>query len=146
MARFSHSVEVGRPPEDVFPWLLEEDRVPRWMGQVEEYRQLSDGPLGAGTRLRQTIELSGSRVSFELEVLRYDAPRAAEARFETNGVEVVNLYALEPSGAATRLTMSMDAKANKFSARMLIPVVQPRLERKLTEDLERLRELLDGGA
>jgi hypothetical protein len=27
---------------------------------------------------------------------------------------------------------------------MLIPVVQPRLERKLTEDLERLKALLEG--
>jgi len=144
VARFSHSIEVGRPPDAVFPWLLEQDKVPRWMSHVEEYRQLDDGPLTAGSRLRQTIELSSSRVSFELEVLRYEPPRAAEARFETNGVEIVNLYALEAAGAGTRLTMSMDAKPTKFSARMLIPVVQPRLERKLTEDLERLRALLDG--
>jgi uncharacterized protein YndB with AHSA1/START domain len=144
MARFSQSIEVGRPPEDVFPWLLEQDKVPRWMSHVDEYRQLSDGPLSEGSRLHQTIELSGSRVSFELEVLRYEPPSAAEARFETNGVEVVNLYALETSGVGTRLTMSMDAKPTKLSARMLIPVVQPRLERKLTEDLERLRALLDG--
>jgi uncharacterized membrane protein len=142
VARFSHSVEVGQPPDAVFPWLLEQDKVPRWMSHVDEYRQLGDGPLSSGSRLHQTIELSGSRVSFELDVLRYEPPRAAEARFETNGVEVVNLYALEPSGTGTRLTMSMDAKPTKLSARMLIPVVQPRLERKLTEDLERLRGLL----
>jgi uncharacterized membrane protein len=146
VARFSHSVDVAQPPDAVFPWLLEQDKVPRWMSHVEEYQQLDGAPLSTGSRLRQTIELSGSRVSFELEVLRYDPPRAAEARFETNGVEVVNLYALEAAGAGTRLTMSMDAKPTKFSARMLIPVVQPRLERKLTEDLERLRALLDGGA
>jgi uncharacterized protein YndB with AHSA1/START domain len=144
VAKFSHSIEVGQPPEAVFPWLLEEDRVPRWMGNVETYELVGDGTLGAGSRLRQTIELSGSRVSFELEVLRYEPPRAAEARFSTNGVEVVNLYALEPAGAGTRLTQSMDAKPTSLGARMLIPVVQPRLERKLTEDLERLRTLLGG--
>ena len=144
MARFSHSVEVAQPPDAVFPWLLEEDKVPRWMGNVESYELIGDGALGAGSRLRQTIELSGSRVSFELEVLRYEPPREAEARFSTNGVEVVNLYALEPVSAGTRLTQSMDAKATSLGARMLIPVVQPRLERKLTEDLERLRALLGG--
>ncbi|HEY7075012.1 MAG TPA: SRPBCC family protein [Solirubrobacteraceae bacterium] len=144
MARFSHSIEVGQPPESVFPWLLEEDMVPRWMGHVREYAHLAPGPVTRGSRLRQTIELHGSRVSFEIEVLRYDFPRAAEARFETNGVEVLNLYALDPAGGGTRLTQSMDAKPTKLSARMLIPVVQPRLERKLTDDLERLRALLDG--
>jgi uncharacterized membrane protein len=144
VAGFSHSVEVGRPPDAVFPWLLEEDKVPRWMGHIQEYRRLDGGPLGAGSRLRQTIELSGSRVSFELEIVRYEPPRAAEARFETNGVKVVNVYALDAAGAGTRLTQTMDAKPSGLAARMLIPVVQPRLERKLAEDLERLRALLDG--
>ena len=142
MARFSHSVEVAQPPDAVFPWLLEEDKVPRWMGNVESYELLGGGGLSAGSRLRQTIELSGSRVSFELEVLRYEPPREAEARFATNGVEVVNVYTCEPAGAGTRLTQSMDAKPGSLGARVLIPVVQPRLERKLTEDLERLKALL----
>jgi uncharacterized membrane protein len=144
VARFSHSIEVSQPPHAVFPWLLEEDKVPRWMGHVESYRHLDDGPLRAGSRLRQTIDLSGSRVSFELEILRYEPPRSAQARFSTNGVEVVNLYALEIAGPGTRLTQSMDAKPTSFGARMLIPVVQPRLERKLRDDLERLRALLGG--
>jgi uncharacterized membrane protein len=143
VAGFSHSIEVGRPPDAVFPWLLEEDKVPRWMGHIERYEQVGDGPLSTGSRLRQTIELSGSRVSFELEIVRYEPPRAAEARFETNGVEVVNVYALELAGAVTRLTQTMEAKARGLAARMLIPVVQPRLERKLADDLERLRALLD---
>jgi carbon monoxide dehydrogenase subunit G len=144
VAGFSHSIEVARPAHAVFPWLLEVDKVPRWMGHIEEYEQIGDGPLGTGSRLRQTIELSGSRVSFDLHVVRYEPPHAAEARFETNGVEVVNVYALEPAGAGTRLTQTMDAKPHGLAARMLIPVVQPRLQRKLAEDLERLRALLDG--
>lgn len=127
----------------MFPWLLEEDKVPRWMGHIEEYEQVGAGPLATGTRMRQTIELSGSRVSFELEIVRYEPPRAAEARFETNGVEVFNVYVLELAGAVTRLTQTMEAKARGLAARLLIPVVQPRLERKLADDLERLRALLD---
>ena len=96
--------------------------------------------------------------------LHYGSTVATNALLERRGARVVllttagfedvieigrqtrpNLYALEPSGTGTRLTMSMDAKPTKLSARVLIPVVQPRLERKLTEDLERMRALLDGG-
>ena len=57
---------------------------------------------------------------------------------------MVNAYALEASGAGTRLTQSVEAKPSGFTARMLVPVIQPRLEQKLTEDLERLREKLGG--
>jgi carbon monoxide dehydrogenase subunit G len=144
VARFSHTVEIPRAPEEVFPWLLEEDKVPRWTGHLEAYERLDDGALGAGSRVRQVLEVSGRRIDVELAVVRYEPPRAAETRFSTNGIEVVNAYALEAAGSGTRLTQSVDAKPSGLSARLLVPIVQPRLEEKLTQDLERLRGELSG--
>ena len=57
-------------------------------------------------------------------------------------MKVTSGYVLEPSGAGTKLTQTLDAKAGGLTGRMLIPVVQGRLEKKLTTDLERLREVL----
>ena len=77
-------------------------------------------------------------------MVAYEPPTGAETRFSTNGIEVVSAYALEAAGAGTRLTQSIEAKPSGLTARLLIPVIQPRLEEKLTEDLERLRETLAG--
>lgn len=143
MASFEHTVEIPRSPEEVFPWLLEQDKVPRWTGSLERYEQL-DGSLGKGSRVRQVLDVSGRTIDVELEITRYDPPRGAETRFETNGIKVVTAYALQPNGGGTRLTQSLEAKAGGLGARMLLPVVQPRLEQKLTADLERLREVLTG--
>lgn len=140
MASFSYSVEIPLPPAEVFPWLLEEDKVPRWTGNLESYSQV-DGTLGEGSRVRQVLEISGRRIDVELEITSYDPPKGAETVFSTNGIKVVNAYALEVMGAGTRLTQSVDAKPSGLTARMLVPIIQPRLEQKLTEDLERLREL-----
>jgi carbon monoxide dehydrogenase subunit G len=139
VASFSHSVQIPLPPAEVFPWLLEEDKVPRWTGNLESYSQ--NGTLGRGATARQVLEISGRRIDVELEITAYDPPNGAETRFSTNGIEVVNAYALEAAGGGTRLTQSVDAKPSGLTARMLVPVIQPRLEQKLTEDLERLREL-----
>jgi uncharacterized protein YndB with AHSA1/START domain len=140
VARFSYSVELLLPPPEVFPWLLEEDKVPQWTAHLESYSQL-DGTLGEGARVRQVLEISGRRIDVELEITTYDPPHGAETVFSTNGIEVVNAYALVAAGGGTRLTQSVDAKPSGLTARMLVPVIQPRLEQKLTEDLERLREL-----
>ena len=51
-------------------------------------------------------------------------------------------YALRANGDGTELTQTLDGKANGFKARLLLPVVQPKLEEKIAEDLARLRELL----
>ena len=34
---FSHSVELSQPPAEVFPWLLEEDKVPQWTSDLQSY-------------------------------------------------------------------------------------------------------------
>ena len=144
MASFSHTVEIPQSPAEVFPWLLEEDRVPRWTGHLTAYERLDDGELGTGSRVRQVLDVSGRTIDVELEVIAYEPPTGAETRFSTNGIEVVSAYALEAAGVGTRLTQSIEAKPSGLTARLLIPVIQPRLEQKLTEDLERLRETLAG--
>ena len=102
-------VEIPRPPAEVFPWLLEEDKVPQWTGNLERYRS-STGALGDGSRVRQVLEVSGRA---DRRRAGDHALRPAERRrdaFSTNGIEVVSAYALEAAGGGTRLTQSLDAK------------------------------------
>ncbi|HKG66371.1 MAG TPA: SRPBCC family protein [Solirubrobacteraceae bacterium] len=142
MASFSHTINVPKAPGEVFPWLLEEDKVPQWTTRLRAYEVLGGGAIGHGTRIRQVLTVSGQALDIELEITRYDPPGFAESRFSTNGLEVGTTYALRAAGAGTELTQTLEGKANGFKARLLVPVVQPKLEAKLTEDLERLRELL----
>ncbi|WP_028067919.1 SRPBCC family protein [Solirubrobacter soli] len=141
MPSFSHSVELSQPPEAVFPWLLEEDKVPQWTSDLQSYSV--EGQLGQGAQVRQSLNLAGG-LRVTMEIVRYDPPRGAETRFETNGVKVTSAYVLEANGVGTRLTQTLEAKASGLTGRMLIPVVQGRLEQKLTADLERLRGVLEG--
>jgi uncharacterized protein YndB with AHSA1/START domain len=142
VASFSHAVSLAKPPADVFPWLLDEDKVPQWTGRLEEYEVLGDGTLGPGARIRQVLTVSGQHLDLVLEITRYEPPGFAESRFSTNGLDVVTTYALRAADGGTELTQTLEGKASGFKARLLLPVVQPKLEEKLTEDLERLRALL----
>ena len=141
MPSFSHSVDISKPPDEVFPWLLEEDKVPQWTSDLDRYDV--HGSLGEGARVVQTLSIAGG-LKLDLEITRYDPPSAAESRFETNGIKLITGYELEPNGGGTRLTQTLDAKAGGITARMLIPVVQGRLEKKVTADLDRLKILLEG--
>ena len=142
MASFSHTISVPKAPGEVFPWLLEADKVPQWTTRLQAYEVLGNGTIAQGTRIRQVLTISGQALDIELEIIRYDPPGFAESRFETNGLHVETTYALREAGAGTELTQTLEGKANGFKARLLVPVVQPKLEAKLTEDLERLRALL----
>ena len=141
MPSFSHSIDISQPPEEVFPWLLEEDKVPQWTSDLDALQRRR--PARRRRPRRQTLTVAGG-LKLDLEITRYDPPRGAETRFETNGVKVAIAYELTPNGGGTKLTQSLDAKASGITARMLIPVVQGRLEKKLTEDATRLKAVLEG--
>ena len=104
------------PPADVFPWLLEEDKVPRWTGHLRALRAARRRPLGS--RLARAPGARGER-PLDRRRARGDRVRAAVGRadaFSTNGIEVVSSYALEAAGAGTRLTQSIEAKPSGLAA------------------------------
>jgi carbon monoxide dehydrogenase subunit G len=135
-------IDVAKAPEEVFPWLYDADKVPQWTSGLEDYEVLG-GPVAAGTRIRQTLEVSGTRRTFEEEIVSYDPPNAASSRFKLEGIAVASSFRVEADGAGSaRVSRAVTAKAEGLSARFLLPIVQSHLERKLEGDLEKLRELL----
>jgi uncharacterized protein YndB with AHSA1/START domain len=142
MAKTERSTDIAKPREEVFRYLFEPDLVPQWTTGLEGYERLDSGPLGRGARFRERLEVSGQKVDTELEVTAYDPPRSAESRAEIRGIDVISTYDLQPSGAGTRLTQTIEAKGGGLKGRVLIPVIQPHLERKLEADLAALASLL----
>jgi uncharacterized protein YndB with AHSA1/START domain len=143
MATTERSVEIPRPPAEVFPWLFEEDKVPQWTTGLEHYERLDSGPLGQGARFRQQLEVSGQRFTVEMEVFEYHPPTSAASSFEIRGVDVVTRYALaDGGGGATNLTQGVEASGGGIKGRLFIPMIQPHLERKLEADLAALKQRL----
>ena len=140
MASFSKTVTIPRPPAEVFPWLLEQDKVPQWTSRLEAYEVR--GTIGPGSRIRQVLTVKGQKLDVELEITRHEPPHAAESRFSLQGIDVTTTYRLAPSGGGTELTQALEGKANGFKGRMLLPIVQGPLEEKIGVDLEKLREVL----
>ena len=142
MARTERSAEIAAAPDEVFPYLFDADKVPQWTTGLNGYERLDSGALGRGSRFREQLEVSGQRISAELEITGYEPPSRAETRTEIRGIDVISTYTLAPAGSGTRLTQSVEAKGGGLKGRVLIPVIQPHLERKLEADLAALAALL----
>jgi carbon monoxide dehydrogenase subunit G len=144
--RCESTVSVDRQPADVFPWLIDADKVPRWMTGLQVYEPLDPPPLRVGSRIRQELSVSGRLLRFELRVAELDPPRRAVLRFAGSGFEAANEYTVEPSGSGSRVTWVIEGETTSFKAKLIAPMVQAKLQEKLDADLVRLRELLAGEA
>ena len=141
--RCESTTTIARPPAEVFPWLIDPEKVRQWMTGLEVYQPLEPGPLGIGSRIRQELVVSGQHLKFELQVTRLEPPSAAELRFEGSGFKAVNEYAITPhDGDGSAVTWVISGDTTSFKAKLLAPMVQAKLEEKLDTDLVRLRSLL----
>jgi hypothetical protein len=52
--RFAQSIDIDRPIEEVFAYLADFTKIPRWNYYVEQVRQLTPGPVAVGTTYVQT--------------------------------------------------------------------------------------------
>jgi carbon monoxide dehydrogenase subunit G len=144
--RCESTVSVDRPPAEVFPWLLDADKVPRWMTGLVTYEPLEPGPLQVGSRIRQELSVSGQQLRFELNVAELDAPRRAVLRFEGSGFKAANEYSVSESGSGSRVTWVISGETTSFKAKLIAPMVQAKLQEKTEADLARLRAVLEGEA
>ena len=144
--RCESTVTIGTPPPETFPWLLDADKVPRWMTGLEAYEPLEPGPLHPGSRIRQELSVSGQQLRFELELTRLEPPHAAVLRFEGSGFKAANEYSAREAGTGSDVTWVISGDTTSFKAKLIAPMVQAKLQDKLETDLARLRTALEGEA
>ena len=141
--RSEFSLEIARPPADVFAYLAEPERMPEWQSSAVAARCASDGPLGVGSRIEETRSFLGRRVETTLEVTEYEPDRVLSLRTVRGPVRVEVRHMLEPSNGGTRLTFvgTGDPKGfGGFAQSLLVKTA----EREFKRDFKRLKEILEG--
>jgi carbon monoxide dehydrogenase subunit G len=144
--RCESTVTIAKPPAEVFPWLVDADKVPQWMSGLQVYEPMEPGPLHPGSRIRQELLVSGQHLRFELEVTELAAPHRAVLRFEGSGFRAANEYSVSEAPGGAAVTWVIAGDTTSFKAKLIAPMVQGKLQEKLDGDLARLRALLEGEA
>jgi len=134
------TIEISRPPEDVFGYLTDVDTLTRWQKSLLEAQ--ADGPFQEGTRIVEKRSLFGREAETELEVTAMEAPRRLKLKTIRGPVQLEVDHQLEPNGAGTRLHVTAAGRA-KGALRFAGPAVAAGARQELKGDFERLKALLE---
>lgn len=100
------SVEIGRPPEEVFAFVADPRNDPRWCATVVGCEQLAGTGPGPGARYEARHKPTPFHrvMPRSIEVVEYALPRMMRSRQEdANGVFDIT-YVVAPSAHGARLT------------------------------------------
>jgi Polyketide cyclase / dehydrase and lipid transport len=104
------STEVDRPVADVWHFYAI-DHVrnhPRWDPDMH-LEQVSDEPIGRGTRIKRIVTRTGTPVQGEMEVTRFEPQREMEVAIHDANMDAVGRATFEERGAGkTLLTITTE--------------------------------------
>lgn len=111
----TQQIEIGRAPEEVFAYLTDPSKLSSWQ-DAEEVIQLTPGPLGVGTRLREIHKVLGRRRVEITEFVVYEPGRRFEIRM-VDGPPLDGRWDFDRSNAGTRLTFTPIVRLTGFRQR-----------------------------
>ena len=104
------STLIDRPVSAVWHWYAVEHvrNHPRWDPDME-LEQLSEGPIGLGTRIRRRNRHFGEPIEGEMEIVEWEPERVMGARVHDSNADTIGRATFESLGpGTTRLTIEAD--------------------------------------
>jgi carbon monoxide dehydrogenase subunit G len=140
--RIELTIEIARPPQDVFELLSDIERLTEWQTSAVEAH--TDGPLAEGSRVREKRRLLGRELDTELEVVVYERPSKLTLRSLGGPVKFTVDHELVAQAGGTRLRFVAEAQPGGL-LRLTEPVLARTAEQEFRRDFDRLKELLESG-
>jgi uncharacterized protein YndB with AHSA1/START domain len=136
------TIEIARPPEEVFPYVIDPSTFVEWQDGVRR-GTMNESPTRVGSRCTTVRKIGGSEREFTTEITEYDPPH----RWADHGLEgpiraVVGVQ-VEPAPSGSRVTISVDFDGHGIG-KLLVPlVVRRQAAKEMPGNLRRLKERLE---
>ena len=142
MARVEGEIIIHRPVAEVFDFVADERNEPRYNSQMLDATQISDGPIGLGTRFRAELSTRGRTMPLTVEFTGFERPWRLTSLTHSSTMETDGALTFESVPDGTRMRWSWDVRPHGF-LRLMTPIVGRigrRQERRIWGNPKRLLE------
>ncbi|QEG35548.1 SRPBCC family protein [Bythopirellula goksoeyrii] len=146
MSKFSLSTHIAAPPEIVFPLLSDLEHAADNISGIDQIEVLTDGPMGAGTRFRETRTTFGKQTTEEMVVTAFDEPHGYTVECDSSGAHYVATYVLIPDIWGTTVKVDFDCQATTLLAKAMAPLtllMMGPMKKCVEGDLEDVKQLAE---
>jgi uncharacterized protein YndB with AHSA1/START domain len=147
MFEMSISREVNAPPSRVFAVASDLRNAPQFMRAITKLEVLTDGPVRAGTRFRETRKMFGREATEEMEIVAIDPPRSYTIACDNHGCRYRTEMRIEPKGRGSEISMHFRAEPLTFIAKAIGYLMKPLAKKMMKEcgkDLEDIAKHAEG--
>jgi uncharacterized protein YndB with AHSA1/START domain len=146
MPPIESTIDIDRPPEEVYAYVTDPTRFPEWQHDVIRVRVEGDRPPGVGTRFTTTRRIGRVEQTIVQEIDERTPPRSWSCRGVDGPFRPGAEITVEPlgGGARSRVTFALDFEGHGIGRLLPLDVIRrmaakgaPRSYRNLKYRLER---------
>ena len=149
MAQFTIGKHVNATRDEVFAVASDFQNAAQNIRGIEQLEVLTDGPIGVGTRFRETRVMFGKRSTEELEITAFHPPEGYTVEADSCGAHYRAEYRFIPDIAGTHLRVTYDARPVTILAKLMSPLallMTGPMKKCIDADLEDLRVAAEAAA
>ena len=142
MVRVEGEIVINRPVEEVFDFVADERNEPRYNPRMRRADQLTEGPIGVGTRFRAQTVSMGRPVEMVIEFTGYQRPRRLSESVHMASMELQGGLTFDPVPDGTRMRWSWELQPRGILKLMspLVARMGRSQEQRIWTGLKRLLE------
>lgn len=110
MARVKGEIIINRPVEEVFDFVADERNEPRYNPHMIRAEQISQGPIGLGTRFETELQTMGRTMPMVVEFTGFERPRRLASVTRSSMMETQGALTFEPVPGGTRMRWSWEVR------------------------------------
>ena len=110
---------------------------------------LTDGPVGPGTKFRETRVMFKREATEEMEVTRYEPGKGYTLECESCGAWFASEFEFSPEGSGTRVDLEMRSRPLTFMAKLMSPIgalMSGTMKKCVEQDIEDVRKVVEARA
>ncbi len=138
MSKIIVTTLVAAPIEAVFAVYTDLEKAAERIPGITALELLTEGPVGKGTRWRETRLMFKKEAVEEMEVTAFDINRSYTLGCESHGSRYASEFVLTPTDGGTNLSMSFEATPLTMTAKVLSFVMRPMMKMMAKECLKDL--------
>jgi carbon monoxide dehydrogenase subunit G len=143
MVRCEVTLDVARPPSEVFAFVDDVSQCPRWLSRCAELTMTSPPPKRAGSTLYYRYKEGSPGGSMDGVVRAWEKDKRLEMEFKDKLFEVEIAFAFEPAGAGTRIHHTVVISPKPVLAKLMSPMIRKMTEKQIAQDTAALKRLLE---
>lgn len=138
---------IAAPAERVFDASIDIASWPEVIPAITKVEILTDGPVGVGTRFRETRTMFGREATEEMEFLELERPHRYLLGAESHGCRYRTEFRFEPVEGGTRMVFDFASEPLHLGAKVMSFLMKPMMKKMVemcAQDLEALKASVEG--